>query len=61
MKQKYETESKKELAYSSWYMRFTPELGEFLTAIDNNLHWNKIMYLMKNSPNSKMFLYRTVQ
>jgi len=30
MKRKYETESKKELAYSSWYMRFTPELGEFL-------------------------------
>src|SRR5659263_595700 len=30
MKRKYETESKKELAYSSCYMRFTHELGEFL-------------------------------
>jgi IS4 transposase len=30
MKRKYEKESKKKLAYSSWYMRFTPELGEFL-------------------------------
>jgi len=30
MKRKYEKESKKELAYSSWYMRFTPELGDFL-------------------------------
>ena len=30
MKRKYEKESKKKLAYSSWYERFTPELGEFL-------------------------------
>lgn len=30
MKRKYEKESKKKLAYSSWYMRFTPELGDFL-------------------------------
>ncbi len=30
MKRNYEKKSKKELAYSSWYMRFTPELGEFL-------------------------------
>jgi putative transposase len=30
MKRKYDKESKKDLAYSSWYMRFTPELGEFL-------------------------------
>ena len=30
MKRKYEKASKKELAQSSWYMRFTPELVEFL-------------------------------
>jgi IS4 transposase len=30
MKRKYEKESKKKLAYSSWYERFTPELSEFL-------------------------------
>jgi putative transposase len=30
MKRKYDKQSKKDLAYSSWYMRFTPELGEFL-------------------------------
>jgi hypothetical protein len=30
MKRKYETESKKKLADSSWYMRFTPELTDFL-------------------------------
>ena len=30
MKRKYDKESKKDLAYSSWYMRFTPELTEFL-------------------------------
>jgi IS4 transposase len=30
MKRKYEKESKKKLADSSWYERFTPELGEFL-------------------------------
>jgi hypothetical protein len=30
MKRKYDKESKKDLAYSSWYMRFTPELAEFL-------------------------------
>ncbi|MDP2845121.1 MAG: IS4 family transposase, partial [Candidatus Methanoperedens sp.] len=30
MKRKYEKESKKKLAYSSWYERFTPELVEFL-------------------------------
>jgi putative transposase len=30
MKRKYDKESKKDIAYSSWYMRFTPELTEFL-------------------------------
>jgi IS4 transposase len=30
MKRKYEKQSKKKLAYSSWYMRFTPELTNFL-------------------------------
>ena len=30
MKRKYEKASKKEIAESSWYMRFTPELVEFL-------------------------------
>jgi len=30
MKRKYEKASKKEIAQSSWYMRFTPELVEFL-------------------------------
>jgi putative transposase len=30
MKRKYEKQSENKLAYSSWYMRFTPELGEFL-------------------------------
>ena len=30
MKRKYETESKKKLADSSWYVRFTPELADFL-------------------------------
>ena len=32
MKRKYEKASKKEIAESSWYMRFTPELVEFLKA-----------------------------
>jgi IS4 transposase len=30
MKRKYDKESKKDIAYSSWYMRFTPELADFL-------------------------------
>src|SRR5674536_77411 len=33
MKRKYDKESKKDLAYSSWYMRFTPELAEFLKPV----------------------------
>jgi putative transposase len=37
MKRKYETESKKKLANSSWYVRFTPELAEFLKMCVNHV------------------------
>ncbi len=49
MKRKYVKASKKEIAESSWYMRFTPELVEFLKVCVNHaieqlaLEQNKVL------------------
>jgi hypothetical protein len=47
MKRKYDKKAKKDLAYSSWYMRFTPELADSCMLIYGYWHTgvNKVIFI----------------